>query len=168
MISSKLAVAVASALADDGEWHLQPTGTSGMARLMVVVYGVAAWFVVRALLTARRARRAFAVADAQESRNQRSIARLWVLVLVVLAVLAVNRLIDLQGLGAQMMRDRARADGWYDSRRPYQVEFAVGGLIVALIVSLALARVLHAVIDRVRLTLVAFGLMLLFVLLRAS
>jgi hypothetical protein len=53
----------------------------------------------------------------------------WLALALLMAFLAVNKQLDLQSLMTAIARDMAKAEGWYDHRRPVQALFiaALGG-----------------------------------------
>ncbi len=53
-------------------------------------------------------------------------SRWWVALALFLLALAANKQLDLQSLFTAVARDAARAQGWYDARRGYQLAFFVG------------------------------------------
>ena len=60
-----------------------------------------------------------------EARNQRLLARFWLVACVTLTALGINKQLDLQSLFTQLLRDAARLQGWCDRRRSYQFAFVV-------------------------------------------
>jgi len=94
--------------------------------------------------------------------------RFWKVIAVLMAFLCVNKQLDLQTLLTDFARAQAKAQGWYDNRREYQVEFIVALGIAALIgLSILLT---HSVRGGVPMRGASGGLILLifFVLVRAS
>ena len=57
-------------------------------------------------------------------------ARFWLMLSMVLALLALNKQLDLQTLVTAAARDTAKEQGWYASRRPVQVGAVLGGLLL--------------------------------------
>jgi hypothetical protein len=119
--------------------------------LTVAAYAAAALFCWRAHLGAPRAER-----------------RAWLGLALLMAFLAVNKQLDLQSLVTAVGRGMAKAEGWYERRRPIQAFFIIamagaGVVSVALILrsyrraSLALQGALAGAI-----------LLLVFILIRAS
>ena len=94
--------------------------------------------------------------------------RFWQVIAVLMAFLCVNKQLDLQTLLTDFARAQAKAQGWYDNRREYQVGFilvlglaALAGLLILLT---------HSVRGSVPMRGALGGLVLLifFILVRAS
>jgi hypothetical protein len=154
----------------DGRWHPSIGDPSLVGWITVIAY------LATALLAGRNARagarqaawwRAQAHSAAQAAET-RSLSRFWWCVACLLLALGVNKQLDLQTLFTQVLRDLARAQGWYERRRPYQVAFiAAVGLTSAAgtaLLAFAMRRVLH----RIWLGLLGLGLLAGFVLIRAA
>ena len=94
--------------------------------------------------------------------------RFWQVIALVMAFLCVNKQLDLQTLLTDFARAQAKAQGWYDNRREYQVEFIVA-LGFAALVGLSILLT-HSVRGSVPMRGASGGLILLvfFVLVRAS
>lgn len=91
----------------------------------------------------------------------------WVLIAVLMLLLGINKQLDLQSALTALGRCMAQAQGWYDVRRPVQILFIAGLLIVML---LAFRAGLRAMRGQLRQNGVAFlGLVVLcaFVAVRA-
>jgi hypothetical protein len=152
----------------DGRWHFGVGDPNAMAWIIVGAYAVAAALTGRAFMTSLRAERALRIANPVESQNQRALKRLWLVVTVTLIVLGINKQLDLQSLATQWLRDRAYAHGWYDDRRRYQLDFIVAiiafGSLATALLAIALRRVLRRVIGAV----IGLGMLVSFVVIRAS
>jgi len=102
----------------DGRWHPGIGDPSLAGWVTVAAYGLA---MVLCFLNARRLPRC----------PER---RFWLLMAVVMAVLGINKQLDLQSWFTEIGRDRALADGWYENRRFVQGIFvfwlAMGGIFV--------------------------------------
>jgi hypothetical protein len=94
--------------------------------------------------------------------------RFWLLLTAVMAFLCVNKQLDLQTLFTDIGRVEARAHGWYAQRHEYQVAFIVAVAVLALVVIVTLLRRARRASGPVRGAIVGLGLLLLFVLVRAS
>jgi membrane-associated PAP2 superfamily phosphatase len=94
--------------------------------------------------------------------------RFWLVLAVVMAFLAVNKQLDLQTLFTDFGRVEAKAHGWYARRHEYQVAFIVAAAVLGLIVIAVLLRRARQASGPVRGAIVGLGLLLLFVLVRAS
>ncbi len=85
-----------------------------------------------------------------------------------MVVLGTNKQLDLQTLFTQVLRDRAQAQGWYDDRREYQLDFIVVTLVAGAVAATALALFLRKVIGRVIDALIGLAVLVLFVVIRAA
>jgi hypothetical protein len=94
--------------------------------------------------------------------------RFWLLLTAVMALLCLNKQLDLQTLFTDIGRVEARAHGWYAQRHEYQVAFIVVVAVIALLVILTLLRRARQASGPVKGAIVGLGLLLLFVLVRAS
>jgi hypothetical protein len=94
--------------------------------------------------------------------------RFWLVLAAVMAFLAINKQLDLQTLFTDIGRFEARAHGWYAQRHEYQVAFIAAVAVLALVVILTLLRRARRSSGPVRGAIVGLGLLLLFVLVRAS
>lgn len=123
--------------------------------LTVAAYAVAAWTCWRAGQT-------------QRGRAAPAPARYWLLLAVAMAVLGLNKQLDLQSALTQIGRDMARADGWYEHRHEVQVAF-IAVVAVAGIAGAAWLGRLSWPLSRGRaLALGGIGFLLVFVVARAS
>jgi hypothetical protein len=161
------------------EWTPGIGDPTVMGWLTVVAYFVAAWLCLRAFKSEKRGpdrpyRQAIPALVRVLKKHWPSPpaparrAALWLVLAFVLGALGVNKQLDLQTLFTQTLRDLARAQGWYERRRPYQVAFiAAVGLTSAAgtaLLAFAMRRVLH----RIWLGLLGLGLLAGFVLIRAA
>ena len=94
--------------------------------------------------------------------------RFWLLLTGVMAFLGLNKQLDLQTLFTDIGRFEARAHGWYEQRHEYQVAFIGAAAILVLVVIVTLLRRARGASGPVRGAVVGLGLLLLFVLVRAS
>jgi hypothetical protein len=94
--------------------------------------------------------------------------RFWFVLAVVMVFLAINKQLDLQTLFTDIGRFEARAHGWYAQRHEYQAAFIAVAAVLALVVMLTLLRRARRASGPVRGAIVGLGLLLLFVLVRAS
>ncbi|MEP7204202.1 MAG: hypothetical protein ABI894_16440 [Ilumatobacteraceae bacterium] len=149
-------------------WHLGIGDPTAAAWLIVAAYALAAAMSFRAFAAARDWERQLALIGPREARDQRSLKRLWLLSAITMVVLGLNKQLDLQSLVLQIVRDRAIADGWYNNRRRYQMDFIVVvtllGLVSTAFISLSLRRVLRRVLPAVA----GLGMLTAFVVMRAS
>ena len=101
-------------------------------------------------------------------RGFKSERRFWLLLACSMAFLCVNKQLDLQTLFTDIGRTEAKTHGWYSHRHEYQVAFIVAVAILSLVAILALLRKARRASVPVRGAIIGFGLLLLFVLVRAS
>jgi hypothetical protein len=96
------------------------------------------------------------------------LVRFWGLVAVTMLALGLNKQLDLQTWFTEVLRDLARAQGWWEARRPFQVAFiALIGLCgtgVTVVLALAMRQVLHRVVG----ALFGLGALVTFVIVRAA
>jgi hypothetical protein len=93
---------------------------------------------------------------------------LWLLISLTMVLLGLNKQLDLQTLLIQNVRDRAYAHGWYDERRRYQVDFILVMTAAAVVFGIGMSLHLRHVLRRVFVAIAGLGMLVLFVLVRAS
>src|SRR4029079_14230856 len=103
-----------------------------------------------------------------EARDQRSMKHLWLLITVTMVLLGLNKQLDLQTLLIQTVRDSAYEHGWYNDRRRYQVDFILIISAVAVFFGIGLSLRLRRVLRRVIVAVAGLGMLVVFVLIRAS
>lgn len=136
--------------------------------LTVAAYGIAAAGAVWAFAGARASQRRLAGEDQRAARDRRSMKQLWLLIAITMVLLGANKQLDLQTLLIQKIRQRAYVDGWYGDRRRYQVDFIVAMTLAALLAGVALSVWLRRSLARMALAIAGLGMLVLFVLIRAS
>jgi hypothetical protein len=93
---------------------------------------------------------------------------IWFGITICMAFLCINKQLDLQTWLTQAGRDYARAHGWYEVRRPYQIGF-VAALTVLSLIAVALLRIhLAASWSRFWLAITGITGLLFFVIMRAA
>src|ERR1051325_4494275 len=105
-------------------WHPEVGDPTFLGWFTVIAYALAAWLSLRAGLL--RVRQSGADGEA---------ARCWLSIALMLALLGINKQLDLQTLLIELGRRAARAEGWYEQRRLVQLLF-VGALAIAMTVFL--------------------------------
>ncbi|MBB3693409.1 isopropylmalate isomerase [Sphingomonas sp. BK580] len=107
----------------DDRWHPQIGDPTAIGWITVLAYPVAA------LLCAAAQRR-----DGAGPRPR----FFWLWLAVLLVLLGINKQLDLQSLFTQVLRDRAKAHGWYERRREFQALFifVIAGIGAALLAAL--------------------------------
>jgi hypothetical protein len=118
--------------------------------LTVVAYLAAAAFTVRA--------------GARDPRN----AGPWLGIAVFLALLAINKQLDLQSLLTDLARDNALLQGWYDQRRRVQAIFIFGLLAIAAGAALWLLWLTHGRGPALRVATFGLTFLLVFIVARAA
>jgi hypothetical protein len=136
--------------------------------LTVAAYAAAALYAMRCFSAARRAESRFRAHDPEIARDQRAMKHLWLLISLTMVLLGLNKQLDLQTLLIQNVRDRAYAHGWYDDRRRYQVDFILVMTAAAVLFGIAMSLRLRRVLPRVIVAIAGMGMLVLFVLVRAS
>jgi amino acid transporter len=136
--------------------------------LTVAAYVIAASIAAWAFATARRAELRFSVSEPGEARDQRSMKHLWLLITVTMVLLGLNKQLDLQTLLIQTVRERAYEHGWYNDRRRYQVDFILIISAAAVFFGIGLSLRLRRVLRRVIVAVAGLGMLVVFVLIRAS
>jgi hypothetical protein len=99
-----------------GRWSPGIGDPTLMGWITVLAYGLAAFFCLRICLQ-------------QNCRSNREHFG-WLGLAALMAVLCINKQLDLQSLFTQVAREFARADGWYADRRLYQARFIQGFALV--------------------------------------
>lgn len=124
------------------------------------------WFTVVAYLVAA----GLAVANAWRASAgpNRTLARLWWTLAVLLLLLAVNKQLDVQSYFTEVGRAVAREQGWYDTRSTVQFFFVVGVALASLAAIGLITWALRDVLRQQWLTLVGIVAIVGFVLIRAS
>ncbi len=112
--------------------------------------------------------RRFAAINHRASRDQRAMKQLWLLIAVTMVLLGIDKLLDLQTLLIQKLRNRAYANGWYSDRRRYQLDFIAAMSSVGLLATAGLVIWLRRVFSRVVLAIGGLAMLVLFVMIRAA
>jgi hypothetical protein len=134
---------------------------SSIAKADMADWITVAAYLVAALMSARAAGHA----------GLRRLARdtmFWRITAVLLALLAINELMDLQNHLTSAARAYARADGWYEERRRVQYVFVMALGVAAMFAGIAMLWLTRRADAAVRLALAGLIFIGLFVLLRAA
>lgn len=118
-------------------------------------------YLATAVLAFLASRAAFPQATARQERA------FWVLVLVLLTGLAINKQLDLQSALTAAGRCLAHAQGWYGQRRPVQMAFLAGLAVMAVIFLVMLLSLLRGSWMRNALPVLGLVFVCTFVLMRA-
>lgn len=132
---------------------------SVMGWVTVAAYAAAAGLC---FVAARRVR-----VDSQVPHGRRE-RRLWIGVAVFMALLCVNKQLDLQTLLTKIGRELAVRGGWYEHRRPVQFLFVLAIAAVAVAAFVWVVRKTRSILKERRLLLVGVCFMLSFIIIRAS
>ena len=131
------------------------------------VYAIAYVIAIGACIRAwRRERNELIHSPAQ--RQSDFAPRFWLVVAALLALLAINKPLDLHNLITDCGRQWARAGGWYENRRSIQVAFAIAVGAAALLALLLTALRLGKRVGRYALALVGLWLLAAFIGLRVA
>ncbi|MCU0902972.1 MAG: isopropylmalate isomerase [Tabrizicola sp.] len=126
------------------------------------------WVTVMAYLAAAGAAVMAARVMAGSDVSARRERRFWIIAAVLMALLGLNKQLDLQSLLTMIARCNAQLTGWYDIRRLVQEAFVVvvaaGGLAVIGLLALLLRGITH----RVWPALLGLGFVCGFVVIRAA
>ena len=93
---------------------------------------------------------------------------LWLSLGLMLALLGINKQLDLQTLLTQIGRDFARADHWYDRRREVQQLFVVTTAVAAILSAAAVAWAFRNQSRPRRIAVAGFVMLVAFVCIRAA
>lgn len=95
-------------------------------------------------------------------------ANLWRALALALAVLGINKQLDLQSLLTAVGRELARTGGWYDQRRQIQRIFVLAIGTLAIVLSAVVPVLLKGRSGQIRAAFAGFVLLLAFVGIRAA
>lgn len=95
-------------------------------------------------------------------------ANLWRVLALALAVLGINKQLDLQSLLTAIGRELARTGGWYDQRRQIQRLFVLAIGLLAILLSAVTAMLLKGRSGHIRAASAGFVLLAAFVCVRAA
>jgi hypothetical protein len=137
----------------DGRWHPGIGDPNVTGWVTVLAYGAA--MVLGALCAARE--------PAGDPRR-----RVWAAVAMSMALLGVNKQLDLQSWFTEVGRDMAHAQGWYASRQTAQVLFIATLASVGLIGLWWLGRALRGLGSELRWVGAGLVLLTVFVVIRAT
>jgi len=92
----------------------------------------------------------------------------WGLMCVAMALLAINKQLDLQSLLTEIGRLLSKEQGWYNNRRVVQQAFIMGVAIAAVAIVSALAFYYRQIVKANAIALVGTGFVVSFVVIRAA
>ena len=150
-------------------WRPRIGDASLMGWLTVAAYGLTAILCLMAALKQNAGlggSTAGGVAGA-ENKGARLQRRLWLGVAVLMALLCVNKQLDLQSLLTNIGRIVAKQGGWYDQRRTVQFWFVVAIALIGVAAIALLVRKTRSLFKGRPLLLIGLSLLLLFVVMRA-
>lgn len=156
------------AAAADGRWRPGIGDPSPLGWATVAGYAAAAWLCWAAARRATRTARTVARLAPVEAANQRALAAFWLGACGLLALLGVNKQLDLQSLLTQVGRDLAIAQGWYEGRARVQLAFVAALAAGGALVGVAIAWWLRRVAARIAGPLLGLAVIAAFVVVRAA
>ncbi len=92
----------------------------------------------------------------------------WFALFLIMAALGVNKQLDLQSLGTDLMRVIAYSGGWYGERRLFQLFFVCGMLLVGILLGGILIKLTQGALKPLRLSVLGLVVTMVFVVIRAS
>jgi len=101
-------------------------------------------------------------------RGDAASANLWQILALALAVLGINKQLDLQSLLTAIGRELMHAGGWYDQRRQIQRLFVITIGLLAIVLSVVAAALLRGRSRHIRAASAGFVLLAAFVCIRAA
>ncbi len=127
---------------------------------------IGGWITVAAYVLAAWA--SWQAGGTQRGRAATALARFWLILAVAMAVLGLNKQLDLQSALTQIGRDLARADGWYEHRHAVQIAFIALVAVAGAAAAAWLGRLSWPLSRGRALALGGIGFLLVFVVMRAS
>lgn len=143
-------------------WRPRIGDASFMGWLTVAAYGLTAVLCLVAAL------KGGAGASGDESGGARSQRRLWLGISAVMALLCLNKQLDLQSLLTNIGRIVANRGGWYDGRRTIQFWFVVAVGLASVAAFVFLVRKTRSIFRGRAWLLLGLSMLLLFVVMRAA
>jgi hypothetical protein len=147
-----------SAAFENGAWHIGIGDPTPVGWITVVAYLVATVACGRTWIADRRARHLGHLAS----------PAFWMVLTALLLFLGINKQLDLQTLLGDVGRRAAKAQGWYENRRVYQVLFIAALAIAGLIALGAFSWLAKSQWRRNFVALLGTVFLYVFVLVRAS
>ena len=92
----------------------------------------------------------------------------WIVLCVIMYALAVNKQLDLQSAFTAAGRCLAKAQGWYDRRKVFQLEFILAIAVAAIAMTAFLFWWMRGYLGRSWLALLGTGALLAFIFIRAA
>lgn len=127
------------------------------------------WFTVLAYLgCAIYALQVFRQADEIFSVPVARQKLLWLALAVMMLLLGLNKQLDLQSLLTDIARILSKEQGWYSERRAFQKMFILGIVAVGSVAIVALFFVYFRVIKQHMIAIVGLGLLMIFIVVRAT
>lgn len=101
-------------------------------------------------------------------RSVRTERRLWLVLAIVMALLCINKQLDLQTLLTAIGRTVAKAQGWYEQRRGVQWLFIQAIIVAGLVVAAALLLKTRRMRNPLRMAVAGLALLGTFIIVRAA
>ena len=152
----------------DGRWHVGVGDPTFAGWTVCFLYAVCALMCWRAHRSSRYGHIVLACSAPREAQLQMRLSIAWLGTSVVMALLALNKQLDLQTWVIEVGRDLAHRQGWYARRHEAQAAFFMVFVIGGMALAGAAAWWLAPVALRLRLPAGGFGVLALFVLIRAA
>lgn len=97
------------------------------------------WFTVAAYALAALTCLLAAAKAVQVSGLTVGSRKMWIMVVIMMGLLCINKQLDLQSLITEIGRVISRKQGWYNERRDFQIWFVIGLPVIAFLATLCLA-----------------------------
>ena len=137
-----------------GRWHAGIGDPSPMGWVTVVACFAAAALALGAYRIVRS--------------EVRALELFWALLALVMLALGINKQLDLQSWGTEIMRDLAHRQGWYEERREVQALFVVTITILGAVGLVVMAAAMRRHLRAVWVPILGIAELVVFVLARAS
>lgn len=147
--------------------------------LTVFAYFATAWMCLRAMMAEKAGpprpylqtiRALFRVLGKRGTRRPLPAKRslIWLSLATLLALLGVNKQLDLQTLITEIGRSAAATGGWYDQRHEVQLLFIIGVGAIGLVVSSVMMKIAQGEYADFRLPFFGLTLVMVYVVIRAA
>ncbi len=152
----------------NGRWRPGIGDPSVMGWVTELAYLSTSLLAHRASASARKPARVATTVAPFEVAIDRRLSVFWGFAAVALLLLGVNKQLDLQTWFTEVLRDLARAQGWYAVRRSYQVLFILAVLAGGVVGMVTVGYALRGGLRRVAGAVSGLGLVVVFVIVRAA
>lgn len=154
-------------------WVLAWTPAIGDPTLLgwtiTLAYAIATWMALRAAAVAMRARATGSPRNGRhDSRQREYLVRFWCFVACVVAVLCVNKQLDLQTLFTESAREIAKSGGWYRERKSVQVTLLAVLFGLSVLLALWMLWILRPSLQRVWMAICGLVVLAAYVAMRGT